>query len=96
MGNDGYSTPRIGLGNDPAKLFLQERYVEDAQGVIPSLDVYRAYTSWIDEQGLKGRLCLREFVLEVKRVLPNVDARRTRHGGGQPKMCLCGIKPVAE
>ena len=63
--------------SNPARTFLDENCLCDAQRRVPCKNVYAAYTEWCRECGYRP-LDEAQFGKEVKRAVPNGERRRPR------------------
>lgn len=69
---------------DHERTFLTERYeVRNGACDLQTNVVYTSYRNWCDENGYTGKKGMSNFVRDVQRVFPTVEAIRTRINGRQ-------------
>jgi putative DNA primase/helicase len=66
--------------NNPAKVFLSENFVAEADGNCDSSDMYMEYQEWCKANGYNALNSI-NFGKEIKRVFPNVKRRKVKRDG---------------
>jgi putative DNA primase/helicase len=79
------------LESNPAKGFLLEHCVADANSTEPCANVYDLYRRAVGLDGLRP-LDAKQFGKEVRKVFPSVERKKLTRGGGDRVWCYAGLK----